>query len=129
MALSWVRLDTNIASHDKILELLARRNGRATAFTYVCALAYCGLNETDGHVPFAALPFVHGTKTDMNALVEVGLLAPNPKGWTVVNYGDRQQLSTIGTDIRTAQSIGAQKGNCIRHHGPECGCWRKKVTA
>lgn len=129
MALPWVRLDTNIASHDKILTLLEHRNGRAIAFTYVCAIAYSGQNGTDGHIPFAALPFLHATKRDMEILVEVGLLEPNPRGWTVRNYANRQQTSAITQDIRAAQSIGAKKGNCVRHHGPECGCWRKSVTA
>lgn len=127
MALSWIRLDTNIAFHDKILELLARRNGRAIAFSYICSLTYCGLNGTDGHIPFAALPFVHATRNDMNVLMEVGLLAPNPKGWDVVNYGDRQQLKATTEEITAAQSLGGQKGNCVRHHGPECGCWKKKA--
>lgn len=125
MGLPWVRLDSNIASHDKILDLLGRKNGRGIAFSYLCCIAYGGLNDTDGHVPFAALPFVHATRADMATLVSVGLLTPTQRGWQVVNYGDRQQLSTTTQVIRTAQSVGAQKGNCIRHHGPECGCWRK----
>lgn len=128
MGLPWFRTDSNIASHDKILTLLGRRGGRGIAFTYVCCIAYGALNGTDGAVPFAALPFVHGTRADMAALVEVGLLAPTPTGWQVVNYAERQQTSLVTEEIRTAQSIGAQKGNCIRHHGPECGCWRRKAV-
>lgn len=125
MGLAWVRLDTNIASHDKILDLIGRRNGRAIAFSYICCLAYSGANETDGHIPRAALGFVHATKTEMATLVEVGLLAPTPTGWQIVNYGERQQLKKITEVIRTAQSVGGAKGNCLRHHGPDCGCWRK----
>lgn len=129
MALPWARLDTNIASHDKILTLLGHRGGRGIAFTYICCIAYSGLNGTDGHIPFAALPFVHATRRDMETLVEVGLMAPNPLGWTVVNYDSRQQLSGTTEAIRAAQSIGAQKGNCVRHHGPDCGCWKKQASA
>lgn len=125
MGLAWVRLDTNIASHDKILDLLGRRNGRAIAFSYVCCIAYCGGNGTDGRIPFAALGFVHATKSEMATLVEVGLLKPIPTGWEIVNYGERQQLRAISEVIRTAQSVGGLKGNCLRHHGPECGCWKK----
>jgi hypothetical protein len=127
MGLPWVRLDSNIASHDKILELLERRNGRGIAFTYICCIAYSGQNGTDGHIPFAALPFVHGTKTDMQALVSVGLLTPTPKGWQVNNYADRQQTSFVTSEIRAAQTVGGKKGACIRHHGPDCGCWRKET--
>lgn len=125
MSLPWFRMDSNIASHDKILDLIGRRNGRALAFSYICCIAYGALNGTDGHVPFAALPFVHATKTEMNQLVDAGLLAPTPKGWQVINFGERQQLSVVTEEIRAAQSVGARKGNCIRHHGPDCGCWKK----
>src|SRR5690625_734173 len=104
MALSWVRSDTNIASHDNILDLLGYEHGRGSALSYLCALAYSGFNGTDGHIPFAALPFIHASKKDMQALVEVGLMAPNPKGWTVRNYTDRQQSSTVTEEIRSAQS-------------------------
>lgn len=123
MGLPWVRLDTNIASHDKILDLVSRRGGRSAAFVYVCCIAYSGLNGTDGLIPFGALTFVHGTKSDMATLVEVGLLTPVPTGWVVRNYGDRQQLSSTTAVIRAAQSQGGKKGACYRHHGPDCGCW------
>lgn len=129
MGLPWVRLDTNIASHDKILDLIGRKNGHRSAFVYVCCLAYSGQNGTDGCVPFAALPFVHGTRADMEALVDVGLLAPAQRGWQVVNYATRQQLSQVTEEIRTAQTIGGKKGACIKHHGPDCGCWRRASTA
>jgi hypothetical protein len=29
--------------------------------------------------------------------------------------------------VRQAQRLGAIKGNCIRRHGPDCGCWRDAV--
>ena len=125
MALPWARLDTNIASHDKILALLTRRNGRGIAFSYVCAIAYATGNGTDGHIPFAALPFIHATKTDMAALVEVGLMAPNPAGWTIPNFDKRQQLNLTTKSVRAAQSLGAAKGNCVRWHGADCGCWKE----
>ena len=123
MGLPWVRLDTNIASHDKILDLIGRKNGRATAFTYVCSLAYSGQNGTDGHIPFAALTFVHGSKRDAEALVEVGLWEPHPTGWTIRNYDGRQQLSLVTDNIRASQRRGALKANCVRWHGPDCSCW------
>lgn len=125
MGLPWVRLDSNIASHDKILSLIAAhgQRGRAAAFTYCCSLGYAGGNGTDGLVPFTALPFVHGSKKDAEILVSVGLWDPCPLGWQIRNYGDRQQLSVVSDAIRAAQSLGAQKGNCARWHAKDCRCW------
>lgn len=123
MGLPWVRLDSNIATHDKILALLTRRNGRGIAFSYCCALAYSGGNGTDGHIPFAALPFIHATKKDVETMVEVGLLDPDPYGWTIRNWADRQQLTAVSESLRAGQRRGALKANCVRWHGPACGCW------
>ena len=123
MGLPWVRLDSNIASHDKILALLERRNGRAAAFSYCCSLAYAGGNGTDGHIPFAALPFLHATKRDAEMLVEVGLWDPDRFGWTIRNFTERNQMSVVSDAIRAGQRRGALKANCTRWHGPDCKCW------
>lgn len=124
MGLPWVRLDANIATHDKILALLEHRGGRAAAFSYCCSLAYAGGNGTDGHIPFVALPFVHATKKDAQMLVEVSLWEPDPRGWTIHNYGDRQQLVQVSDAIRAGQRRGALKANCARWHGESCTCWK-----
>ena len=123
MGLPWVRLDTTIASHDKILNLIGRKNGHRAAFVYVCSLAYAGGNGTDGHIPFAALPFVHASKTDAQALVDVGLWEPTPLGWSIHNYAERQQVKAISDAVRAAQRRGALKANCARWHGDGCRCW------
>jgi hypothetical protein len=60
--LPWVRLDSNIASHDKILSLLGERDGVKAAFMYVCGLGYCGGHGTDGLIRYGALPFIHGIR-------------------------------------------------------------------
>jgi hypothetical protein len=127
MGLPWVRLDSNIASHDKILDLLGRhkQRGKAAAFVYVCSIAYAGGNGTDGLVSFNALPFIHATKADAQALVDVGLWDPHPAGWTIRNFGDRQQLSAITDVIQAAKSRAGIKGSCIRWHGPDCHCWER----
>lgn len=125
MGLPWVRLDATIASHDKVLDLLSHRNGRASAFTYVCSLAYAGGNGTDGLIPFAALPFIHATKRDAELLVDVGLWDPHPAGWTIRNYANRQQLKFASDAIRAGQRKGALKANCVRWHGADCRCWER----
>lgn len=130
MGLPWVRLDTNIAGHDKILELLADDTKPPAvryqaAFSYVCSLAYSGGQETDGLIRFSALPAIHGTKVTEALLVKHYLHAPDPLGWQVVNYGKRQQLTATTKQIRNAQSAGAVKGNCKRWHGENCKCWEE----
>lgn len=126
MSLPWVRFDTNFPQHDKVIELVAEHGdrGRAAGFVYCCSLAYCGDVESDGVVPFGALPFVHGRKRDADLLVAAGMWKPHPRGWEVVNYARRNPLAETLTQSRTDRSIAARKANCVRWHGPDCGCWR-----
>jgi len=129
MPLPWVRLDTNLPSHDKILGLLEERDGFRTALVYVFGLSYCGANETDGLIPFAAIGLIHGRKKDAEALVKHGLWKPVPRGWEVHNWLNRQQASQVTDATKQANRLGALKANCIRWHGPECGCWKAAVIA
>jgi hypothetical protein len=122
--LPWVRLDSNIASHDKILALLAERDGVKAAWMYVCSLGYCGGHGTDGLINFASLPFIHGTKRLAAMLVEHDLWTPDPQGWRIPKWSDRQQSTGATEQIRAAQAAGARKANCVRWHGPGCGCWQ-----
>ena len=123
MGLPWFRLDSNIAHHDKILALLETKNGKGTAFSYVCSIGYAAGNGTDGLVPFAALPFIHARKSDAEALVDAGLWCPHPLGWTIRNYTQRQPSSQVAEAVRAGKTKAALKGNCIRWHGPDCHCW------
>lgn len=126
MALPWVRLDANIATHDKILGLLDEKPAATAyqaAFSYVCSLGYAGGHGTDGLVEFAGLRFIHGTKTTARLLVQHFLWTPDRLGWRIVNFDKRQQLSATTQSIRNAQRAGAMKANCRRWHGEECNCW------
>jgi len=42
MGLPWVRLDANIASHDKTIKALGHRNGKGAMALYVFALGWSG---------------------------------------------------------------------------------------
>lgn len=126
MALPWVRLDTNIAGHDKILALTSEKPeslAYRAAFSYVCSLGYSGGHSTDGVIPFSALPFIHGTKKTAELLVRHFLWTPSPLGWSIRNFDTRQQSSATTQSIRNAQRAGALKANCKRWHGPNCQCW------
>lgn len=126
MALPWARLDSNIHAHDKILSLLddsARQKWQAFAL-YVFALGWSVGQETDGRVPRSALRMLHGNLQCARLLVFHRLWTETEAGWEIVNFAERQQLSDETYTIRKAQHIGGLKGNCVRHHGPDCGCWR-----
>lgn len=134
MALHWFKVDTNIAQHDKILDLLERRGGRGIAFSYVCAIAYCVANGTDGFIPRRALAFIHATKADMVAMWECGLIAPHPegtdKGWYIPNYAEHQVMKDVADLLKDKQRKGAAITNAKKKcaasgHDPDCTCWKK----
>ena len=129
MALPWVRLDANVGSHDKVLSLLADpspKRWQAYA-SYMTALAWSGGHGTDGRIPSAALPFVHGNATTARLLVKHGLWRERTAAWEIVNYAERQELTIVSEAKRVAQSLGGKKSRCQTNHGPECGCWREGV--
>lgn len=123
MTLPWVRIDANIASHDKILNLLddpSPKRWQAFA-TYVCAIGWSADRGTDGRIPTNALRFMHGTPTTARLLVRHGLWHENANGWEIHNYATYQATtSTIDTTRREAQ-----RAACIRWHGREC--WSDKT--
>jgi hypothetical protein len=126
MSLPWVRLDANIASHDKITGLLAERDGHRAFTLYVCALGWAGGHGTDGHIPRHILPMIHGTERLARLLVDHRLWRHHDGGgWTIHNYSTRQELAVITEGKRASQRAAARRTNCTRYHGPDCGCWRE----
>lgn len=125
MGLPWVRLDSNIASHDKVLYLLAdpsKAKWQALA-SYMCSLGWSGANGTDGFIPLIALPFVHGTAGTARLLVKYHLWDEARVGWNIHNWAERQQSSAAAQSVHEAKQRASKKGNCVKHHGAECGCW------
>lgn len=112
MGLPWVRLDTQFPSNPKILALVEDKKYRA-AFVYVSALAYAGAHGTDGFLPAASLPFMHATKADAKALVEVGLWLECVGGWEINGYAEFQP-SNAETQERKKR---AQAAAMRRWHG------------
>ena len=128
MSLPWVRMDTNLPHHDKVLSLLSDpsvKRWQAMA-SYCFSIMWSGGAGTDGHVPRAALGTVHGTKDTARLLVKHGLWDENGHGWRIRNFEQRQELHVISEGKRAAQRLAAIKTNCERWHGKHCGCWRKE---
>lgn len=127
MSLPWVRLDSHIGSHDKILNLLADPSPKRwqAAFSYTCALGWSGDQGTDGMIPAVALGFVHGTSVTARLLVKYRLWQEELTGWSIVNFMERQELAAVTAGKREAARVASQKANCTRWHGPSC--WKDGV--
>lgn len=111
MALPWFRADTNLPTHDKILELLGKSpKGKGAAFVYVCSLAYAAGHDTSGFIARAALPFVHGTAPDARMLAEVRLWDVVEGGWNIRNWGTRQLVGAEAQAIHDSAVARGKKG-------------------
>ena len=134
MGLPWVRLDANIATHDKILHLASDPSTLRwqAAFSYVCALGWSGGQGTDGKIPSAALGIVHGNAKTARLLVKYRLWTEATSGFQIVNFDRRQQTNDITDAVKAAQSSGGKRGNCKRYHGDTCwrngGCSREAAS-
>jgi hypothetical protein len=133
MALPWFRLDTHIGDHDKMLALVSdplvkpRLATFQAAFSYVCSIGWSVDHGTDGRIPMAALPFIHGTPATARMLVQdrgFGQLwrEKDSASWEIVNFAERQQLDVVTAGKQEARRFAALKANCVRHHGK--GCWQ-----
>jgi hypothetical protein len=108
MALPWFRADTNLPTHDKILELLGKSpKGKGAAFVYVCSLAYAAGHDTSGVIKRAALPFVHGTPLEARLLAEVRLWDVVEGGWQIRNWGTRQ---LVGAESQAIHDTAVENG-------------------
>lgn len=126
MSLPWVRLDSSIATHDKILRLVKARDGYRAFTVYICSLGYAGGHGTDGFIPKDALGILHGTERQAIALVDHRLWEYDAagEGYRIRNFDQRQEMEMVRAMKAAAKQIGARKGGCRKNHGPDCGCWK-----
>lgn len=126
MALPWVRFDTNMPNHDKILALVHDPSPkRWQAITSYCfAIMWAGGAGTDGRIPSYALNSVHGTTTTARLLVKYGLWDELTGAWQIRNFDQRQELHIVAEAKQAARTASGRKAACIRHHGKDCGCWK-----
>lgn len=127
MALPWVRLDVNISSHDKVLNLLSDPSPKRwqAAASYMFSLGWSGGHGTDGRIPRAALSFVHGNDSTARLLVKHRLWTEETAAWQIVNFDERQEMHIVTEAKRAAQAAGGRKARCRANHGPDCGCWKE----
>jgi hypothetical protein len=127
MGLPWVRLDSNICLHDKTAVLLTHgRPGEQAFILYVGSLGYAGMNGTDGYIARPSLPMIcpllKNPEKLARLLVDVRLWDYAEGGWVIPNYLDRQPSAAVSEATLARKSAAARKANCIRWHGPDCGC-------
>jgi hypothetical protein len=108
--LPWVRFDTSLPDHPKILDLVDTKGGRESGFVYCCGLAYAGKHGTDGFLPRSVLSRINGRPADAERLVTVGLWIDVPGGWQIHGWAERQE----STDETQARRERAQKAAAAR---------------
>lgn len=118
MPLPWFRADTNLPTHDKILDLVGNgQRGKAAAFVYVCSIAHSVGHGTDGYIARAALPFIHATPADARLLAEARLWEVVEGGWRIKNFGTRQLIGASSQESQDARSESARRSAQKRWHG------------
>lgn len=106
VGLQWIRVDTQLPTNPKILELAADKHWRAIV-TDVFSWCYSGAHETDGFIPTGALPFIHSTPTEARQLVEARLWLPAAGGWEINDWAERQPSSDVAADRRRRAQAAA----------------------
>ncbi len=120
MPMSWIRLDTNMPTHEKIIHLAGYGDrGLAAAFVYISSLSHSGGHETSGFIAKGALPFIHGKASHAKLLVEARLWDPVEGGWQIHNWGDRNVVAATQQAISEARSQAGRKGADARWHADE----------
>lgn len=82
--MAWVKLDDGFPDHPKVAQA-----GPRAGWIYVCALAYCSRNRTNGFIPAGAikgLTAFGNPKKHVDALVKVGLWDISPGGYSIRDY-------------------------------------------
>ena len=95
--LSWVRVDSALASNHKVLQLLTERGGDHALCVYIFALGYCARQGLDGFIPEIALGLIHGKKRDSDLLVKVGMWRAAQGGFQIHDYAEFQPS---GAEVR-----------------------------
>lgn len=116
---TWFRLDTDIASNPKIVDLITEygARGKAAAFVWIASIGHCSQHLTDGHVKKGVLPLLHGTPADARLLVEAGMWAVAEKGWEIVNYAEHQPTRDVAEAMAKRRSEAGRAGAMARWHG------------
>jgi hypothetical protein len=106
----WVKLDDHIDQHPKIAAL----DDHAFAL-FVCGLAYCNRNETDGFIPnmvgLGQLRYCDGNPVpSIRQLERGGLWVQVAGGWQVHDYAQYQPTKQQIEEERAAKQAAGRAG-------------------
>lgn len=115
MGLPWFRADSNLHSHDKVLDLIdSSPKGLAALGVYFSSLSFSVGNGNDGIIKKAHLRFVHGTPALAALLVSAELWDAYEGGWRIRNFGTRQVVGMSeqvkAEEISAVRSAAGTKG-------------------
>lgn len=98
MGLQWIRLDTDMFDHPKLIGLIESNDFRAIV-VHIAGMAYSGKHSTDGFIPREVLRRIDGRSADARRLVEEELWTESIGGWDI-NGWDEYQISDDETKKR-----------------------------
>lgn len=124
MGLPWFRVDSDFYHHDKVVWLKAQRGGWKALGVYLGSIGWSVSHETNGHIPEHMAKYLDADKSTVTLLLGARMWEPNGNGWHIRNFDNRQQTVATSDQRIAALTSASVKGNCIRWHGPDCGCWK-----
>ncbi|MCA4754796.1 hypothetical protein H8Z60_19905 [Mycolicibacterium fortuitum] len=113
--LPWIRLQTTIFEHPKVLILKEDKQWKAIV-AYLECMTYSGRHGLAGYVPKTAIRLLHITAGDVAKLVNEGLLAAAPGGWQI-NGWDEYQLADPESLARSEKAKKAAAARWGRRNG------------
>lgn len=96
--MAWVRVESSVPRHRKFLKA-----GPAPSWLWLCGLAYCQEGQTDGFIPFEALPMLGVPKSAHRlaaSLVAAGLWETAEGGWRIHAYLEHNRSSEEIEEIK-----------------------------
>lgn len=112
--MAWIRLETGVVHHPKVMELRARKQYRAV-MGWLLSMPLSAAQGSDGLITKSSLPLLDITTKEANQLIDVGLWKPVQGGYEI---NDWDEYNPQG--IYQKRSKAGKKGACSRWHGPNC---------
>jgi hypothetical protein len=125
MGLPWVRLDTDIFDHPKLLALEEAGHYRAIVL-HLKAMVYTGKHELAGFLPEVCIPMLtaanpmlsENAPTEIQTLLDACLWTAQPGGYSMHGWEDRQFVSNEAK-ARSAKARVAAQARWAKRNGKE----------